>query len=89
MDTRPAPDNFRIWSTALAVASAVLALLYSTGTLEIFTAAVGAFMQDSGMPSPWSERVFKMVFEGVKRWRGCTAAKKPGVEAEHIAGMAK
>jgi hypothetical protein len=67
VDRRPAPDNFRIWSTALAVASAVLALLYSTGTLEVFTAAVIAFMQDSGMPSPWSDRVFKMVFEGVKR----------------------
>ena len=59
MDTRPAPDNFRIWSTALAVALAVLALLYSTGTLEVFTAAVIAFMQDSGMPSPWSDRVLR------------------------------
>lgn len=67
MDTLPAPDSFRIWSTALAVASAMLDLLYSTGTLEIFTAAVSAFMQDSGMPSPWSDRILKTVFEGVSR----------------------
>lgn len=84
---QPSQELWDAWLVVLICSTAILALSYSTGTLDVYVAAVSAYMQDSGLESPFSNRVFKMVMEGIKRWKGLGKHKKPGVEAKHVAAM--
>ena len=64
---------------------AILGLCYAMGTLDVYTAAVSAFMQDGGMQSPYESREFKMIMEGQRRSKGLGKRKKPPVEPWHVA----
>jgi hypothetical protein len=81
----PTKDLWQDWVEVLSAAVAVLSLCYSVGTLQVFTSAVSAFMQDAGMPSPFQSKYFSLLMSGVTRWLGVGKHKKPPVEAWHVA----
>ncbi len=65
----------------LIIAIAVLAQCYSLGMINVLASAVSAHMQDYGMQSPFSSRLFAMLVRGLPRYMGVGKKKKPPVEA--------
>jgi len=82
---QPNEDNWDHWLEVLVVAVAVLAQSYSLGTMGVFVSAVAARLHDSELRSPWESRLFAMIMKGLPRYLGVGKAKKPPVEAWHIA----
>jgi hypothetical protein len=87
VSTTPAKELWNDWVEVLSAAVAVLALCYSVGTLQVFTSAVSAFMQDAGMQSPFQSKYFSLLMSGITRWLGVGKHKKPPVEAWHVAAI--
>ena len=85
----PAEQNWEDWVEVLSATVTVLAMHYSVGTLQVFTSAVSAYMQDSGMCSPHSCRFFSMLNSGITVWLGLGKHKKPPIEAWHVAEILK
>ena len=81
----PAAQWWPQWMEVLMDSVAILGLCYAMGTLDVYTAAVSAFMQDGGMQSPYESREFKMIMEGQRRSKGLGKRKKPPVEPWHVA----
>jgi hypothetical protein len=73
------------WVEVLADSVALLGICYSMGSVDVYVSAVSAFMQDGGMQSPFGRRQFKMLMEGMRRYKGMGKKKKPPVEAKHVA----
>lgn len=89
VDSEPRPELWNEWVEVLVVVVAVLALCYSWNTLAVLSAAVSAFMQDHGMGSPYESRLFQLVMRGLPRYLGAGVAKKPAVEAWHVAEIVR
>jgi hypothetical protein len=85
VSAEPAPEHWEDWMEVLIIAIAVLAQCYSLGTINVLASAVSAHMQDYGMQSPFSSRLFAMLMRGLPRYMGVGKKKKPPVEAWHVA----
>jgi hypothetical protein len=81
----PRPELWVIWVEVLIDSICILGLCYAMGTLDVYSAAVSAFMQDGNMRSPYESREFKMLMEGQRRRKGMGKEKKPPVEPWHVA----
>ena len=87
VSTTPTKGMWFDWVEVLSAAVAVLALCYPVGTLQVFTSAVSAFMQDAGMQSPSQSKYFSLLMSGITRWLDVGKHKKPPVEAWHVAAI--
>jgi hypothetical protein len=85
LPVEPSAGLWDAWMEVLMDSVAILGLCYAMGTLDVYTAAVSAFMQDGGMRSPYESREFKMEMEGWRRTKGLGKKKKPPVEPWHMA----
>jgi hypothetical protein len=85
VSTEPVPEHWDDWIEVLIVSIAVLSQCYSLGTVTVLASAVSAYMQDYGMQSPFSSRLFAMLMRGLPRYMGVGKKKKPPVEAWHVA----
>ena len=83
----PSEERWSDWVEVLADSVALLGICYSMGAIDVYASAVSAFMQDGDMLSPFKNRSFKMMIEGLRRWKGMGKMKKPPIEARHVAGI--
>jgi len=79
--------SWKVQVEVIRIGAALMSMLYSWGTIDIFVTACSNEFRLREWRSPWEAQTLKATLNGMKRVLGVKAEKKPPAEPHHVREM--